>query len=812
MAALELRDELQSFLQSLRADGRIFFPIRHHSPACAWHLRKLIESECPDAVLIEGPAELTPFLSAFVDERTRAPIAVYSTYVDREATKRPDAIDDAPPRSGSYFPLCDYSPELVAIRAAAASGARVRFIDLSYAEQVVAARASGEEPLRSIFDEKHLERSDYVRALTRRAGCRDANELWDHLFESRFLSMTTDAFRDEVAAYCWMARQSATEEELERDGTLAREAAMAGAIRETEGRCIVVTGGFHTAVLPALVGSGPTMKRPKTSAADASTTLIRYSFDQLDALNGYASGMPSPYYYDAFWTALHRDGEEAWTTTAADVIVDIAAMTRREQLAGALSPADEIVALQQAIALAEFRGHSGPAREDLLDAMRGSFVKGGMDAEGVALMALVRQALAGTAVGEIPPGLGVPPIVDDFRRRAAQLRLRTDTAEEKEIALDLYRSKSHRNVSRFLHTLRFIEVPFGMFVRGPDFVSGRALDRVQEAWRYRWSPLTEARLVENSLYGATLAEAAVSLLRKKVADLETAGEGRSATRTVAILIEACRMGLHDEAQALLPLIDRSIAEDPSFVSLTEAITALLLLHESREPLEAHRLGAVNELAVAAHRRACFLIPGLATCGDEEVTAILGALIAHAELAATPPDPGIDAAHFLAQVERLRTAAPVQGALAGAAAGILFGAGAIGEATLIAQAEAFLTVAAAQPAKGAAFIRGLMTGRREASWNVTPLIERIDAALGRWDGAEFLNALPDLRLAFAGFTPRETEKVAGAVAQLHGVDTTVLHESIDARDLIPNGERIESLMTASLQHDGLGHWLVAEETS
>ena len=32
-----------------------FFPIRHHSPACGFHLRQVMESYRPDCILIEGP-------------------------------------------------------------------------------------------------------------------------------------------------------------------------------------------------------------------------------------------------------------------------------------------------------------------------------------------------------------------------------------------------------------------------------------------------------------------------------------------------------------------------------------------------------------------------------------------------------------------------------------------------------------------------------------------------------------------------------------------------------------------------------------
>lgn len=784
---------LHDFLSTLRGERICYVPIRHHSPACSWHLRRVIEERRPAAVLVEGPPELESLVPLILDERTRAPIAIFSTCARGDE------------RHGSYFPLCEYSPELVAIRTAAALGARLRFIDLGYAEQIAAMQ--GDER-RSFFDEAHLRRSDYVQVLVKRTGCRDMNELWDHLFETGFASRSSEQFVADVAAYCWMARRDARAEDLARDGTLAREAAMAAAIREelANGASVVaVTGGFHTAVLPWLVASNETLpKRPRADAS-AQTTLIRYSFDRLDALNGYAAGMPSPHYYDRFWTAYAKRGDEAYRDTAAEVIIEIGRRTREEGMANALSPADEIAALQQADALAGFRGHAGPNREDVLDAMRSCFVKGGMDAEGVALMALVHRVLAGNAIGEIPPGVSVPPLVEDFRRRAARLRLKIDAVEEKETSLDLYRSRTHRLISRLFHTLRFLEVPFARFEGGPDFVHGTSLERVRELWRYRWSPMTEARLVERSMYGSTLTEAGLNFLRQRIADLERDGQARSARHTVATLIEACRMGLHDEAPELVPLIDGSIAEDSSVASLADALTSLLLLWDSREPLQAQNIEAVSDLAAAAYRRAAFLTPALAAVPDELVEDSIRALLTLAALATAPPHEAIDPNLVFEAVEKLRVSTPVQPALAGVAAGILFGAQRLTEDELLVQLGAFLTVAAASPGQGAGFVRGLLRGRREIAWNVPRLLDRIDIVLGAWSIEEFTRALPELRLAFADLTPSETDKVAAGVAAMHGVAEVVPIDHVSPEQL-RFGARVESIVVASLRNDGLAAWL------
>src|SRR4029078_4446010 len=137
----------------------------------------------------------------------------------------------------------------------------------------------------TLMEERHLQHSAYLNALAQRSGCRDFNEMWDHLFEANFHSRSTASFMREVAAYCFFARHDASPESLEADGTTAREQAMAATIEEEkltrsagDRPLLIVTGGFHTIALPKLEGTG--CRRPVSqsrSADSVQTALIRYS-------------------------------------------------------------------------------------------------------------------------------------------------------------------------------------------------------------------------------------------------------------------------------------------------------------------------------------------------------------------------------------------------------------------------------------------------------------------------------------------------------------------------------------------------------
>ncbi len=829
MAASVADKALEELQAALVTPEIIYFPIRHHSPACAWHLEHLIRERKPRAILVEGPASFTSLIPLILHQKTRAPVAVYTSFVGAEIKDAPPEIRTfGPPRHAAYYPFCDYSPELVALRIGAETGASVRFIDLDYPDQIQAEEPeeeeSGKPRVESLQAERHLSRSRFLQRLARRAGCRDHNDLWDHLFESRLTGNSpsrndSEKFIGDVAAWCYYARIDTAPEQLKADGTIAREATMAANIRDelsrTEklGPVLVVTGGFHTVTLPGLVRRES--KRAKTpKPGNALTCLVRYSFEQLDALNGYAAGMPSPFYYDQIWRAARAGDEkkaaspEPFTNLSAKILVQLGQLTRRKKLATSLSPADEIAALEQARRLAALRGHPGPTREDLLDGIRSCFVKGAMDAEGAVLLGLAHHALTGTSIGEVPPESGVPPLVENFRSIAKELRLNISDSVRHKTSLDLYRKTVHRKCSRFFHCLGFLEVPFAIMVAGPDFVNGTGLERLHEHWDYQWSPQTESHLVEASIYGANIEEAATNRLLRATSELEEQGKGRCAAEAVAMLVHACRMGLHRHTARLRELIAAQIGEDPDFMSIAGSLNQLILLWESREPLEAHQLPEIPALIKSAYERACYLTHDLAGTPPEGADDVLQALIVVRDVlrGKAANDESLDPDLFFEPLRALVDHLKAPALLAGGATGILHGTDRLSETELLRLLSGFLNSAAVQPGDQMAFLIGLLRTCRELAWRQPALAQAVEKLLTSWTEEEFIERLPHLRLAFADLTPRETDQVAGVVAGLHGGQKLghLLQPELSEAEMFA-ALRLNIAVTKALEQDGLGDW-------
>ena len=823
---------LDAPLAALITDRIVYFPIRHHSPACARHLERIIRTRKPQTILIEGPASFTSLIPLVLHPKTKTPFAIYTSFVSEEPETR-DAMTKAaallgPPRHAAYYPFCDYSPELVALRVGTEIGASLRFVDLDYPDQVRAEREATKEAgaprVESLLVERHFKRSRYLQALARRAGCRDHNDLWDHLFETRLNSdssggdLSAEKFIHDVAAWCHFARADATSEELKADGTLAREAEMAAEIgkelvKGTE-RIIVVTGGFHTVVLPQLVGAqeSATKRVPNRKQEDTLDCLIRYSFEQLDTLNGYTAGMPSPYYYDQLWHAAARDSSVmAFADIAARILVDLGQLTRRKKLAVALSPADEIAALEQSRRLAALRGHPGPTREDLLDGIRSCFVRGSMDAEGEVVLGLARHALGGTSIGEVPPEAGVPPLVENFRVTAQKLRLNIKDSVRRKSSLDLYRKASHRQSSRFFHCLTFLEVPFAAIAAGPDFVKGVGLERLFEHWSYQWTPQTESRLVEAGIYGATVEEAAANRLALAIAELENTGRGRCAAEAVGMLVHACRMGLHRHTGRVLTLIGAQVNEDPSLASLTSALNQLVLLWESREPLEAHRLTEIPALIQTAFERACYLLHNLADTPAEAANETLQSLIAIRDLlrSSAAGNQTLDTSLFYEPLTKVFLQPKCSALLAGGVAGLLHGDRRLPETEMFKLLAGSLNAASAQAGDQTAFLIGLLRACRELAWRQPALVEAVEKLLAAWSEEEFIQRIPHLRMAFADLTPREADQVATVVAGMHGGEKVgSLHRPEISEAQILAAVRVNALVKKALDEDGLGSWIEA----
>ncbi len=747
----------------------LYYPVRHHSPACAWHLERAMERYRPDLVLVEGPENANDLISILASPETRAPVAPYYAYRDDASllrTAEPPEDGLPPENHACYYPFLDQSPELAALRLAECLGIPARFIDLSYGE-ILAATQSGaglrkEVAAASYASDHFLAPEQLWKRVCEKTGTRDFEEFWERYYESRGFSLSTEEFVRQINAWCLLARENTPRWEMEADGCLARESHMARRIQEagqSYGKILVVAGGFHLWGL--LHPEEEPEERPRMPKDSQSVYPVRYSEPAADALSGYASGMPAPAFYRKLWKRLHEEGTNgasAWDSVVLDTIVRCG---RRLRAKGeTISAYDEQCALQQARGLAALRNKEAPGLYELQDGVLSAFVKGEANLAGCEPLRLLREINTGSQVGNLCRGDLLPPLVQDFARQCKKYRLRQDSADQQEVTLEIFSKPRHRAESRFLHQSVFLDCGYARRDKGPDLLRDTGRNLIREHWVCQWSAGVEAALVEHAVWGSTVAEASAQLLRRRLADAARAVDG------ARLLVHGFLMGLGDTADAMAHRLDELLVTDGNFSSLCKACGAINALDAWQE-----QYGERGSYDYPVLLRRCFarilqLLPSMSTVDDRGVEAIQENCQLLYAVTARTPFADLRTV-LLGALEELMVQDPIHPALHGAALGLLYGGAPEKKDLAVQTAAGYLRGTRDQKLKAAAFLQGLFRTARDLLLVDDVQLASIDALLCELEDEEFVVLLPQLRLAFSYFTPTETNRMGRQAAALHG---------------------------------------------
>lgn len=759
----------------------LYYPVRHHSPACAWHLERAMERYRPQLVLVEGPENANDLIPILADPETRAPAALYYAYRDDAGLLRDGAEEgQAPETCACYYPFLDQSPELAALRLAERMQIPARFMDLPFGEIVLATRAGkglrAEETAVSYASDRYLSPALLWRQVCEKTGVRDFEEFWERYYESRGLLMSTEEFVRQVNAWCLLARENTPREEMLADGCLAREAHMARCIREAAGTCgriLVVAGGFH---LWGLLHPEEETAAPRIPRESQTVYPVRYSEPAADALSGYASGMPAPSFYRRVWEQLHREGADpaqAWDAAVLDAIVRCGRQLRAK--GESVSSYDEQCALRQARGLAALRGKAAPGLYELQDGVLSAFVKGEANLAGCEPLRLLRQINTGTRVGALFRGDLVPPLVQDFARQCRAYRLRQDSASRQEVTLEVFSKARHRAESRFLHQTVFLGCGYARRDRGPDPLETAGRNLIREHWVCQWSAGVEAALMEHAVWGSTVAESCAQLLRRRLADAARAEEG------ARLLVQGFLMGVGDAADAMAHRVDELLVTDGDFSSLCGACAAVSALEAWRE-----QYGEGASYDYAALLRRCFgrilqLLPSMHAVDDRGAEAVQDSCQLLYRITAQPQFVLLRPA-LLAALEELIGQDPIHPALHGAALGLLYGGAPEKKDLAVRTAAGYLRGTRDQKLRSAAFLQGLFRTARDLLLVDAVQLEAIDGLLCELTDEDFMLLLPQLRLAFRYFTPTEAARLGRQAAALHGEEgLTFRREAVSPED-------------------------------
>jgi hypothetical protein len=732
--------------------------VRHHSPACARLVAETIRRVRPRWVLIEGPSDMNERLDELLLPHA-LPIALF-TYRQDAAGER--ALAGSTRSRGIWAPFCAYSPEWVALHAARDVGATARFIDLPAWHDAF----EGEE---NRYSDRHARHSDRLGELAAQLGFEDTDALWDHLFES---PERAEALAPRLSAYFEQLRgdEPGGGRDEPREAFMARWIAWALA-DAGEGDVVVVCGGYHKPALERLASgtAAPAAREPPRAdpppGARVGSYLVPFSFRRLDSFAGYASGMPSPAFYQAVFELGHERAGEAM------LFETIRHLRRKQQR---VSPADAIAASTLAHGLCKLRGHQALSRIDVLDGLAGALVKDALEVplpwtrRGTPsprtdpLLLEVVAAFSGAKVGTLAEGTPQPPLVYDAFAELLRVGL-TPTREARKLEVPLT-TAAGVDKSAVLHRLRVLGIPGFSRTRAPSLA--RAKTELSEAWSIARLLETDTELIEAALYGATLAGAASAKIEERMRDAPDVAALADA------LLDAASCGIHTLTGRTLADIARRVAIEPSLTLLGAALERLLVLRRGDAVLGAHVRLELEDVLLACFDRGLWLLEGVQGASAPLDDGHVRAVRVLRDVSRLAPDGlGVDRARARAVCERRTHDVGAPPAIRGAALGFLWSTRDEDvSADLPDEQRAIATLrAVARPASLGDFLAGLFALARTEVVHARELLATIDASVSGFLREDFLIALPALRQAFAYFPPRERLAIAEGVLALGGLE-------------------------------------------
>lgn len=745
-------------------DGKVlFFPVRHHSPACSYQLVRTVREYKPDIILIEGPENANGLIPVLTDENTKLPAAIYYYYKDTKKLVSEDAEDYK-----CYYPFLYSSPEYNALRQAKYMGIPAEFIDLPYCDILI--NTAGKKGLRknadkhSYADDTHLTQSRFYEKLCEETNVRSFEEFWEKYFEIAGIFLTPEKFVKQLHTYCIITRMETSEEEMKADGTLARESHMAKRITEAMekyNKVLVVTGGFHSRGIYELINSGK-IKSPKLRKIPENQHgcyPMAYSYEAADALHGYASGMSFPAFYDSvILKLLENDSpENVYNNLTLDLLVRTAKQTNKKDIP--VSIADITSAKTLMDGLSALRNSRQSGMYELFDGVTSTFIKGEKTVSSALPLDILRKLATGKEVGFIGDKTHVPPLITDFEEQSKKHNLKINDVAPNDVELSIFTKQKHMELSRFLHRMDFLETGFAVMRKGPDLHTNKGRSRVREEWRYTRSPQVDASLIDHTTDGFTIEEACTTVAVRKLRD-----EMRC-EMAARVAVDCFLMGIPLQ-QSELELIDEILTLDGDFFSVGKGLRYFETLN-SLQQLYDFADGSSLDYIRQCFEKLIISLPSMAgVTADraDEVISILKSMYGIAGNILTEELPVFE--QTLAAMTQANDKEP---SVYGAVSGLLYAMDSARRSDAEIAMRGYLMGTLEIKKQGAEFLKGLFCTARDIILSDESFLKMTDTLITEMEYDDFMEILPSMRLAFSYFTPSEIQDTAQSAAELHSVN-------------------------------------------
>jgi hypothetical protein len=749
------------------------FGIRHHGPGSAHSLLKALDGLQPDILLVEGPPDAQDLIRWMSNPNLQPPAALLLYMPDQ-------------PAKAVYYPFAEFSPEWQAIRYGLAREIPVRFMDLPQAYQLAVRETdvSADCVPESELPIRHLK--DPLTWLAETAGYSDSERWWEHMVEQRrsegqdlfsgiqemIIALRAEAGQAEDGKSLFLPASPLEEQ---------REAFMRQTIREAraEGfpKIAVVCGAWH---VPALVEMPPPdqdagrlkgLEKVKVAAA-----WVPWSYGRLSWESGYGAGVESPGWYEVLWQAARESLPPTGVTIRWMTLV--AHLLRQEDLSA--SSAHVIEAVRLAETLGALRGRPVPGLPEMNEAVRAIFCFG----DDLPLRLIHEKLIVSERLGRVPEDAPMTPLQADLIRQQKHLRLPPE-ASHRDLDLDL-RKPNDLERSYLLHRLDLLDISWG----APQRVSGKS-GTFHELWRLQWKPELAVKVVEASLWGNTVPEAAAAFIRHTVDQ-----EKVDLPILTGLVNRAILADLPAAVEALMARLEAEAALASDTGQLMEALPAMaeaLRYGNVRQTDTGMMKKVVDELVA----RICIgLAAACSSLDDEAAITMLGHLnrVHNAVVLIQNEDHLRD---WQAALTGLADQRGLHGLLAGRACAILLDQG-VFTAEETSRRLGLALSTANEPSQAAAWVEGLLKDSGALLIHEVALWRVIDDWVAALPAESFTRMLPLLRRTFSTFTPPERRMIGNRAKE--GAVPLVRQATHAANFDIERAEAVLPLLSALLGLD------------